>query len=364
MIVISLILTALFTLTQTRGDAVKVTVKPQRVYIERGTSNQFLHFDFLLENKTKNKITLDSVQIAVFDHANKLVLRKILDRHGLSPGIHTLPNTEIEAEQSIYLFNPFYSVDGSLVFETLRYEFVFSSHAEPSQFRIGVAVAPIHYAAKAKLTLPLRGRVMVVGGHDFYAPHRRIDLTHPIARAVGLKTNSARYGSDLTIINENGDFYRGRGDHLKDWFGYDASVYSPAPGKVITLVDGIPDNTFASGQVVFSKLLSMNTPSGIFGNYVVLDHGHGEFSLFAHLKSGSFNVRQGDFVRRGQAIARIGFSGNTDFVHTHYQLQNGADPATAEGLPSYFNNFRRILGSRSRWVSRGAIDTGDIVEAR
>ncbi len=221
---------------------------------------------------------------------------------------------------------------------------------------------PIRYDTKTNLILPLRGRAIVAAGHDFYAPHRRIDLTHPVARQVGLKANSARYANDLAIINENGELYRGSGNRVEDWFGYGASIYSPGSGKIVALVDEIPDNTFEGKGVVFSKSLSLQKASGIFGNYLMIDHGNGECSLFAHLKQGSFKVKLGEVIKQGQMIAQIGFSGNTDFVHTHYQLQNSADPATAEGLPSYFNNFRRILGSKTRQVTRGPIDTGNIIE--
>jgi hypothetical protein len=43
-------------------------------------------------------------------------------------------------------------------------------------------------------------------------------------------------------------------------------------------------------------------------------------------------------------------------------LTDNADPFHAEGLPSYFHDFRRILGSTAREISKGQIDSGDIVE--
>ena len=43
--------------------AVRVTVKPQQVYIERGPSNQLLNFDFLLENLTPERLRLTSIRI-------------------------------------------------------------------------------------------------------------------------------------------------------------------------------------------------------------------------------------------------------------------------------------------------------------
>jgi hypothetical protein len=363
MVAILLFFVALLSFASGDGDPVRITVRPQQVYIEHGTANQLLNFDFLLENRTKDKLRIDSIRVSVFDARDKLMIRQVVDQHGLSPSIYTIPKLELDAKSSLYLFNPFYSFEPDLKFTTLKYEFVFSTEDGQIQYQSNVSVRPVNYETKTSLVLPLRGRIIVAAGHDFYAPHRRIDLTHPVARLVGLKANSARYAYDLAVINENGDLYRDKGKRLEDWLGYAAPIYSPGSGKILTLVDGIPDNTFGDRGVIFSPLLSMETPSGIFGNYIVIDHGNGEFSLFAHLKQGSFKVIRGEVVRRGQMIGRIGFSGNTDFVHTHYQLQDGADPGTSEGLPSYFNNFRRVLGSRMRRVARGQIDTGNIIEA-
>ncbi|HTK39169.1 MAG TPA: M23 family metallopeptidase [Pyrinomonadaceae bacterium] len=192
----------------------------------------------------------------------------------------------------------------------------------------------------------------------------RIDLTNPIVRQVGLVANSARYANDLSIVDKDGSLYVGDRTHLENWLAYDAPLFAPSGGKVETLVDGIPDNGFEkNGEVAYAKEVNYEKTSSLLGDYIVIDHGNGEFSLFAHLKSGSFKVKQGDTVRRGQPIAKIGFSGDADFVHTHYQLQNNADPATAEGLPTYFHNFWKIVGGKRSRVLVGAIDSGDVVIA-
>ena len=44
------------------------------------------------------------------------------------------------------------------------------------------------------------------------------------------------------------------------------------------------------------------------GNYVVLDHGNGEFSYFAHMSPGSVRVKKGEHVQQGQQIGEIGFA--------------------------------------------------------
>jgi len=67
-------------------------------------------------------------------------------------------------------------------------------------------------------------------------------------------------------------------------------------------------------------------------------------------------------VRQGQPIGQIGFAGDAFIPHLHYMLMNGPDILKAEGLPSYFRNFRRVLGSTTMDVPQGQIDSGDIIE--
>jgi len=101
----------------------------------------------------------------------------------------------------------------------------------------------------------------------------------------------------------------------------------------------------------------------IFGNYIVIDHGNGEFSHLGHLKPGSVKVAVGDKVRAGQAIAQVGTSGSSLFPHLHYEL--AASPGTeGEGLPSQFVEFDRVLGSTRARADGTSPDSGDIVETR
>ena len=78
------------------------------------------------------------------------------------------------------------------------------------------------------------------------------------------------------------------------------------------------------------------------GNYVVIDHGNGEYSALAHFQQGSLAVKAGDRVERGQLLGKMGRSGmGSQLVHVHYQLQSGADMNDADGLPARFEGFRR-----------------------
>lgn len=55
-----------------------------------------------------------------------------------------------------------------------------------------------------------------------------------------------------------------------------------------------------------------------FGYTVVINHGYGYTTMYAHCSS--LNVRVGDYVERGQLIARMGRSGRATGPHVHYEV--------------------------------------------
>ncbi len=65
-----------------------------------------------------------------------------------------------------------------------------------------------------------------------------------------------------------------------------------------------------SGRVVFAEYL------GIFGNTIIVDHGMGLQSLYAHLSS--FGVEPGDTVAKGDVIGQTGSTGLAGGDHLHF----------------------------------------------
>jgi murein DD-endopeptidase MepM/ murein hydrolase activator NlpD len=79
---------------------------------------------------------------------------------------------------------------------------------------------------------------------------------------------------------------------------------------------GIP--IYATGDGVV-KLAQMTY--GGFGNLVVIDHGYGYKSLYAHLNSlQPFNVKKGEKVQRGEVIGYMGSTGRSAGLHLHYEV--------------------------------------------
>lgn len=60
----------------------------------------------------------------------------------------------------------------------------------------------------------------------------------------------------------------------------------------------------------------------MYGNEVVIDHGNGYCSRYAHLNS--FAVGNGASVSAGQVIGRVGTSGNSTGVHLHFEIRRGS----------------------------------------
>lgn len=86
-------------------------------------------------------------------------------------------------------------------------------------------------------------------------------------------------------------------------------------GIDIVVARGTPVLATASGQVVNVKF---NQVQAGFGNYVEIDHGRGFITRYAHLED--IQVRKGDRVTKGVAIATTGNSGGSVAPHLHYEI--------------------------------------------
>lgn len=60
-----------------------------------------------------------------------------------------------------------------------------------------------------------------------------------------------------------------------------------------------------------------------YGNMVVIDHGNGVFTRYAHLVRFGSGIREGASVSMGQKLGPIGNSGASSIVHLHYEILMG-----------------------------------------
>jgi hypothetical protein len=227
-----------------------------------------------------------------------------------------------------------------------------------------VMVRPISYRPKTTLRVPLKDRFIVYDGHDYYSHHRRVDLSSPALKRLGLTENPVRFAYDFSPVNHAGALYPADSSTPESWFAYGADVYAPADGLVVSAANSMPDNSIENGKLVIADPGSVELKTALLGNHVIIAHGNGEHSILAHLKAGTVPVRIDDRVRHGQALGQIGFSGDTGLhVHLHYHLANGVE-FNSTGLPAYFHDYRRVIGEVSIDIEEGLLHTGDLIQAR
>lgn len=202
-------------------------------------------------------------------------------------------------------------------------------------------VVPIEtYAQATSLVFPFKGKGVVLqagaanGGHRNRSGQFAIDAM----------------GTDAAwSVCAPGD-----GKKNSDYPGWGRELIAPAAGVVVALRNDRPDQPVGdSSDPAYFAPEYRKLGGGDPGNHLVIDHGHGEFSLLAHFMAGSLRVAKGDRVAQGQALGKLGHSGDTNAPHVHYQLQSGPDWENADALPCRFAN-----------VAEEILDRGTFFEAR
>ena len=67
-----------------------------------------------------------------------------------------------------------------------------------------------------------------------------------------------------------------------------------------------------------------------YGNYIIIDHGGNNFTLYGHCNSLSVSV--GDYVTQGQQIATVGSTGNSTGPHLHFEIRLNGTPVDPQPL--------------------------------
>lgn len=89
----------------------------------------------------------------------------------------------------------------------------------------------------------------------------------------------------------------------------------------------------ASGKTVVAAASGTVTAAGWGGAYgyrVIIDHGNGMSTLYAHMLTGSICVSTGQRVSGGSAIGKVGSTGNSTGPHLHFEVRingNKVNPA-------------------------------------
>lgn len=112
-------------------------------------------------------------------------------------------------------------------------------------------------------------------------------------------------------------------------------------GLDIAAPSGTPVKPVAPGTVIFSGW------KGGYGNTVILDHGDGMVTVYAHHSSNS--VREGEQVDPASVIALTGSTGRSTGPHLHFEAWRSGTNITADFIPG------KSSGSSSTTVAKAPI---------
>ena len=94
-------------------------------------------------------------------------------------------------------------------------------------------------------------------------------------------------------------------------------TYRLHTGTDIAAGCGQPIAAAASGTVIYAGW------NGTYGNFVMINHGNGLTTGYAHILDGGIRVGYGDTVAVGQTIAVVGSTGASNGCHLHFEVRTG-----------------------------------------
>lgn len=88
----------------------------------------------------------------------------------------------------------------------------------------------------------------------------------------------------------------------------ETNIIALESGIVTTVVSNIPTTNHNSQGLA------------TYGNYVKIKQNNGKTALYAHMKYGSIQVKEGDYIEKGAIIGTIGDTGNAYGKHLHLEV--------------------------------------------
>ena len=264
-----------------------------------------------------------------------------------------LAGATLDREQALLIVEQIFAFRGAR--DTLRVRVHGNLEGRTTEFTGSIPIKSEF--AQNKYIFPLRGVWYAGSGASFHTHHRW---------AV-----PEEFALDIAKIGESGLTHKGDGTRFDDYYAYGADVLAAAPGRVTGIANDQPEDPSAmqrpneTQEAYFARLQKEQAErlakglTAIAGNYVMIDHGKNEYSLYAHLQPGSVRVHVGDQVKAGDVIGKLGSSGNSTEPHLHFQICDKPNPLMCAGIPMNFSNVTIQWSDLPR-----PIQSGDVVTAK
>jgi murein DD-endopeptidase MepM/ murein hydrolase activator NlpD len=136
---------------------------------------------------------------------------------------------------------------------------------------------------------------------------------------------------------------------LAQWYGWGQDVYAPCDGKIVTAANYVKErqrlHLLTDLFVVIKNALFFRPEKHdinlVLGNNIIMQTENA-FAFFAHFQKDSICVTEGQEIKAGDFLGRVGHSGNSTAPHLHFHLMDSADLWTAKGVPCAFRRFERF----------------------
>ena len=132
------------------------------------------------------------------------------------------------------------------------------------------------------------------------------------------KNNNSNNNSNTSasVTKSAAGFIRPINSYVTTGMYYSSGGYHGAVDFGASNVNGMPVYAVADGVVV-----TVNTWTTSYGNHVIIAHQSGLYTLYAHGQAGSICVSEGQTVKQGQQIMRVGSTGNSSGPHLHFEVR-------------------------------------------
>ncbi|SFC04054.1 Murein DD-endopeptidase MepM and murein hydrolase activator NlpD, contain LysM domain [Alkalibacterium subtropicum] len=138
---------------------------------------------------------------------------------------------------------------------------------------------------------------------------------------VEVKAEVSTSSSEAAKEPKSSGWTRPASGNMTSPFGYRTH---PVTGERDSFHAGI--DIAGSGSVVASRAgtVTQASYSDTYGYTVIVDHGDGYSTLYAHLKKG-LSVSNGQSVSQGQQVGIMGTTGRSTGVHLHFEVRKGGE---------------------------------------
>ena len=147
-------------------------------------------------------------------------------------------------------------------------------------------------------------------------------ITEPVAEVVVVGTRTSYGGVYIGEASDSGFLWPAPSCHrVSSPYGWRSSGWHNG-------IDLVKAGGGASGTPVIAsrsgRVEVVQRSSSGYGNMVLINHGDGYKTRYAHMIKGSITVSVGDYVEAGRTIGKVGSTGNSTGPHLHFEvIRNG-----------------------------------------